>query len=188
MVVSVRRVVGGRSIIARDGADNSPHRLPRHLKAVRSARAAAAEGQSGVSERTSGSFSASRCEVVGRNGRTDVLTVRGEIDISTAPLLRDVLRPVLEHRTGPVVVDLSDVPFMDSTGLHILVETHRQLVPHERPLAIACRENGQVHRLLALVGVLDALTVHRSRESAVSGGQDVIRPERDVSAPPPRTR
>jgi len=49
--------------------------------------------------------------------------------------------------------------------------------PDNRRLAIACREDGPVHRLLALVGLLDALRVHGSRESAVIGGDDLLRSE-----------
>lgn len=104
-----------------------------------------------------------------------VLSVHGEIDLETAPVLRKFLLPVLEHQTGPIVVDLSEVAFMDASGLHVLVDTLRRLEPQNRRLGIACREGGQVHRLLALVGLLDALTVHRSRQSAVIGGDDVLR-------------
>jgi anti-sigma B factor antagonist len=106
-----------------------------------------------------------------------VLSVHGEIDLATAPVLRELLLPILEHQTGPVVVDLSEVAFMDSTGLHVLVATLRRLEPQNRRLAIVCREGGQVHRVLALVGLLDILTVHRSRESAVLGGDDLLRSE-----------
>jgi anti-sigma B factor antagonist len=106
-----------------------------------------------------------------------VLSVCGEIDLGTAPVLWEALLPVLECETGPVVVDLSEVSFMDSTGVHVLVDTLRRLEPESRPLAIVCREGGQVHRVLALLGLLDALTVHRSRESAVIGGGDVLRAE-----------
>ena len=60
-----------------------------------------------------------------------------------------------------------------------LLDTLRRLEPQNRRLAIVCREAGQVHRLLALVGLLDALTVHRSRESAVIGGDDLLRSEPD---------
>ena len=114
-----------------------------------------------------------------------VLIVRGEIDIASAPVLVEVLLPVLERQTGPVVIDLSEVPFMDSTGVHVLVDTLRRLEPENRQLAIACRERSQIHRLLALQGLLDVLTVHRSRESAVSGGDERIRSERRDNGWPP---
>jgi anti-anti-sigma factor len=109
--------------------------------------------------------------------RAAVLDVHGEIDLGTAPVLRDALLPVLEHHAGPVVVDLSEVTFMDSTGVHLLIDTLEQLRPENRRFAIACREGGPVHRVLTLVGLLDAVSVYRSRESAVIGGDDVLRSE-----------
>ena len=106
-----------------------------------------------------------------------VLSVHGEVDLATTPVLRELMLPVLERQTGRLVVDLSEVPFMDSSGVHLLVDTLRRLERQKRPLAIVCREAGQVHQLLALVGLLDALTVYRSREAAVIGGDDVLRSE-----------
>jgi anti-sigma B factor antagonist len=92
----------------------------------------------------------------------DAAVVRfdGEIDLATAPMLRDALLSVLEQHTGPVVVDLSKVPFMDSAGVHVLVETLRRLEPQNRPLGLVCHEGGQVHRLLGLAGLPDAVTVY----------------------------
>ncbi|MBV9604489.1 MAG: STAS domain-containing protein [Solirubrobacterales bacterium] len=101
-----------------------------------------------------------------------VVGVHGEIDLETAPLLRQALLPVIENRTGPVVVDLSQVEFMDSTGMHVLVEAVQRLAPQHRRFAVVCDEGGPVHRVLGLVGLLDAIAVHRSRESAVLGGDD----------------
>ena len=65
-----------------------------------------------------------------------VLSVHGEIDLGTAPVLREGLSWVLEHRTGPVVVDLSEVSFMDSTGVHVLLDTLELLKLENRRLAI----------------------------------------------------
>jgi anti-sigma B factor antagonist len=113
----------------------------------------------------------------GQNHGAAVIGVRGEIDLETAPLLREVLLPVLEHRTGAVVVDLSEVTFLDSTGVHVLVESVQRLEPQNRRFAAVCREGGPVHRVLALVGLLERVAVHRSRESAVRGGRDLVRPE-----------
>jgi len=126
---------------------------------------------------TADSVSVGLLTALGPHQDIAVLSVRGEIDLESVPVLRECLLPVLEHQTGPVVVDLSEVAFMDSTGLHVLVDTLRRLELQNRRLAIACREGGQVHRLLASVGLLEALTVHRSRESAVIGGDDLLRSE-----------
>jgi anti-sigma B factor antagonist len=88
-----------------------------------------------------------------------VLSVRGEIDLLTAPVLCEAAQPVLKRGTRAVVADLSEVPFMDSTGVHALVDMLQRLSAQNRRFAIVCRGHGQVHRLLALVGLLDAVTV-----------------------------
>ena len=117
-----------------------------------------------------------------------VLSVQGEIDLVTAPMLRDALISVVEHHAGPVVVDLSDVPFMDSTGVHVLMGTLGRLEPQNRALALVCDEESQVHRILVLAGLLDSVTVYRSRESAVIGGADVLgfEPSRNTAVRPTR--
>jgi anti-sigma B factor antagonist len=140
---------------------------------TRSGVALAAE-RTDVAQRTAHTVSVGLLAAHEQHQDVAVLSVHGEIDLETAPVLRMFLLPVLEHQTGPVVVDLSEVAFMDSTGVHVLVDTLRRLEPQNRRLAIACREGGQVHRLLALVGLLDALAVHRSRESAVIGDDDLL--------------
>ena len=147
-----------------------------HAAPVRSDLSLPAE-RTDAPQRTAETVSVGLLAVHGHDRNVAVLSVHGEVDLETAPALRETLLPALEHQTGPVVVDLSEVTFMDSTGVHVLVDTRRRLEPQNRQLAIVCRESGQVHRLLALVGLLDALAVYRSRESAVIGGDDVLRSE-----------
>ena len=56
--------------------------------------------------------------------RGQVLQVAGELDMSTTPALSDALGSV---RDGVVCVDMSEVPFMDSTGAHALAKAAREL-------------------------------------------------------------
>jgi anti-sigma B factor antagonist len=137
----------------------------------------AAEARTGVPRRIVGRLSVRPLAAHEHHHDVVVLSPHGEIDLETAPLLREVLLPVLEGEIGPVVLDLSEVAFMDSTGVHVLVEALRQLELQNRRLAIVCREGGQVHRVLAVAGLLDMLTVHCSRESAMAGGDERLRPE-----------
>ena len=104
-----------------------------------------------------------------------VLSVHGEIDLETAPMLHEALLPILELERGAVVIDLCEVAFMDSTGAHVLLDALERLTAQKRRLGIACREHGQVHRLLAVLGLLDSVAVHRSRRSAIFGGEERIR-------------
>jgi len=58
------------------------------------------------------------------SGDSAVVAVTGEIDISTAPLLRDRLQSLAAHQ---VTVDLSAMTFIDSTGLGVLVGAVKRL-------------------------------------------------------------
>jgi anti-anti-sigma factor len=113
-----------------------------------------------------------------REGGVDVICGSGEIDISTVAPLRDALRHVEQQAAGPVVVDLSQVSFMDSTGIHVLSATARQLTAQQRSLALACREGGAVHRVLSLAGLLGALSVHPSRQKALAAAAPKLEPHR----------
>lgn len=69
--------------------------------------------------------------------RTDVISVEGELDLSTAPRLKWVLIDSLEAGHSQLVVDLSLATFMDSTTLSVLVGVKRSLDVGAR-LAIVC--------------------------------------------------
>jgi anti-sigma B factor antagonist len=49
------------------------------------------------------------------------VTVEGEVDVATAPALRDELYRLIEQGASQIVVDLSGMDFIDSTGLGVLV-------------------------------------------------------------------
>ena len=55
-----------------------------------------------------------------------VVAVAGEWDLVAHPRVSDALRAALDHRPARVVLDLSRLSFIDSSGLHAAVELHRQ--------------------------------------------------------------
>src|SRR5581483_3641824 len=69
--------------------------------------------------------------------RASVISVEGELDLSTAPRLKWMLLDCLEGGHCQVVADLSRVTFMDSTALGVLVGVQRKLADAAR-LAIVC--------------------------------------------------
>lgn len=56
-----------------------------------------------------------------RRGHEATVTVKGELDLATAPVLDDELRGLLADGTCRLTVDLSEMTFIDSTGLTTLV-------------------------------------------------------------------
>ncbi len=95
---------------------------------------------------------------VEREGETTVLHVAGEVDLINA---HDLANAVNEAAAlgGALVVDLREVPFMDSTGLRAIIQIRERFEQDGRPpLRLRIDENGPVARLLDLVGLRDVLT------------------------------
>ncbi len=93
-----------------------------------------------------------------------VVSARGEIDLATAPALRDeVLRRL---RQGHVVLDLAGVSFFDSAGLHALVASHRRATLLGNRLCVA-GAGPSVLTVLRLTQVLDVLDLHEDRTAAL---------------------
>jgi anti-sigma B factor antagonist len=73
-------------------------------------------------------------------GADDVVVALGEIDLAGAPRLGDALSDLIERGSRTVVLDLSAVEFLDSRGIRVIVQAHKQLerlggtlvVPHLR--------------------------------------------------------
>jgi anti-anti-sigma factor len=79
--------------------------------------------------------------------RNPVLALAGEIDMASAEGVTSSLKPLIEAG-GPVVVDVSRVTFMDSSGLHLLVEAAMAL--GERGCIIIHGANGAVARVVEI--------------------------------------
>jgi anti-sigma B factor antagonist len=67
----------------------------------------------------------------------EVLTVRGELDISTAARLQQELAELLDIGTARVAVDLSGVVFMDSSALSALVAAHERAALQSQRLTLS---------------------------------------------------
>ena len=100
------------------------------------------------------------------DGAATTLTLAGEVDIATTPRLAVEMQALLADTRGPMIVDLGDVTFMDSTGLSLLLTLYRDAQAAGRPLAIVCPE-GPVRLLFAVSGVEAELPLHASRREAI---------------------
>lgn len=98
-----------------------------------------------------------RVEVRSQDG-APLLSVHGELDLASSPVLEEELQRAREQRPALIIIDLRELDFMDSTGLSILIRAHQAAEEAGHRLAIV---NGsrQVRRLLSLTGVADRLTI-----------------------------
>ncbi|KAB2371558.1 STAS domain-containing protein [Actinomadura montaniterrae] len=99
-----------------------------------------------------------------QRGDRTVIALDGELDIASAPSLRERLHAALID-TGPyVVIDLSGVAFCDASGLALLVDARRRVRPGGTVVLAAPRP--QLLRLLQVTGLDRVFTVHRSGDAA----------------------
>lgn len=96
-----------------------------------------------------------------------VLRAQGFLDLSTRLKLSTALNEVVTSDGRPVVVDLCDVTFLDSTGLGVLMNALRRLTRQRRDLRIACPP-GNVRRIFELSGLDETFALHDSREEALA--------------------
>jgi anti-sigma B factor antagonist len=95
-----------------------------------------------------------------------LLAVEGEIDIATSPRLIAALNDVVTDSAAGVVVDLTAVEFMDSTGLALLVRAQRRMRKRARSFAVVCPD-GPVRRIFEITDMVGTLGVSPTREAAL---------------------
>lgn len=85
-------------------------------------------------------------------GDWTVLDVVGEVDLYTAPALRDRVASLIDGGVRKLVVDLEQVGFLDSSGLGVLIGALRRLKEHDGELALVCNE-GSTLKVLTVTGL-----------------------------------
>ncbi len=86
-----------------------------------------------------------------------VVRIAGELDISTAPELRDRLREAL-GANAKVVVDLGSLSFLDSSGISVLIAAHKQAAATEHAFVLRGAA-GQIAEVLHVSGVDQVFTM-----------------------------
>jgi anti-sigma B factor antagonist len=95
----------------------------------------------------------------------ELLAVEGELDIATAPRMIAALNEAFAELTTPLVVDLSSVDFMDSTGLALLMNAYRRVRRRGHGFAIVC-PGGPISRVFEIADMVESLNVCADRASA----------------------
>ncbi|MGR7026815.1 STAS domain-containing protein [Geodermatophilus sp. URMC 62] len=93
----------------------------------------------------------------GEDGSVTV-TVVGEVDTFTAPVLRSSLDTQLEQQPRELVIDLSGVQFLGSAGLAVLVETQKSARSRDVDLRLVATTRA-VTRPLEVTGLIDLFTI-----------------------------
>jgi anti-sigma B factor antagonist len=103
--------------------------------------------------------------------RTHVIDVAGEIHVSTAPEFSRLLNEAIGEGRTQVVLDLSAVEFIDSTGLSVLLNGLRRVTRAGGAMALVCT-NPTVLRLFVITRLDSTFRIVGSREAAIAAVQE----------------
>jgi anti-sigma B factor antagonist len=103
-------------------------------------------------------------ERTSRDG-VELVLVEGEVDIASASRLISILNASVAEAIRAVVVDLTRVGFMDSTGLALLINANRRLALRRKGFAVVCPP-GHLRRVFEITDMVETLHVCPDRESA----------------------
>lgn len=107
-----------------------------------------------------------RLDVTDRDGWS-VVEAGGEIDVATAPRLREQLLTLVNDGHHNIVVDLEDVEFIDSTGLGVLIGALKRVRSHEGDLRLVATEN-RILKIFEITGLTQVFTINESVDEAVA--------------------
>jgi anti-sigma B factor antagonist len=96
-----------------------------------------------------------------------VLSARGEVDLTTAPLLADAIARHLAGAPNGLIVDLSNVDFLASAGMTVLLEAHQSARRSEKRFAVVADGRG-TSRPMKMMGLDQELRLHATLSDALS--------------------
>lgn len=98
-------------------------------------------------------------------GRTAVVSASGALDLLTSPRLAQFLASTLEQRPAALIVDLTDLNFLGSAGMQVLVDAHQAATPDIGFAVVA--DGPGTSRPLKLIGLTEIFDVVPTLQSAV---------------------
>lgn len=90
-----------------------------------------------------------------------ILTVSGEVDLATSPELDTAIIGAIESGTTSVVIDLTDVSFMDSSGLGVIVRGLKRCREADKDLDLVIT-NDRVLKVFGITGLDQVIPIHAS--------------------------
>jgi len=97
----------------------------------------------------------------------EVVTVEGEIDIYTAPRLRELLIDLASKGNYRLIVNLDKVGFLDSTGLGVLVGGVKRVRAHDGSLDLVCTQE-RILKIFKITGLTKVFGIHQTVDQAIA--------------------
>ena len=100
----------------------------------------------------------------------EVIEVQGEIDIYTAPRLRELLIDLAVTGSCQLVVNLDKVGFLDSTGLGVLVGGLKRVRAHDGSLDLVCTQQ-RILKILKITGLRQVFGIYETADRAIAAAK-----------------
>jgi anti-sigma B factor antagonist len=103
-------------------------------------------------------------------GDRTVVGVEGEIDVYTAPKLREQLVELVNAGNYHLIVDMERVDFLDSTGLGVLVGGLKRVRAHDGSLRLVCTQE-RILKIFRITGLTKVFPIHESVKDAAAASE-----------------
>lgn len=95
-----------------------------------------------------------------------VISLGGEVDVYTSPRVKQEVVDLLNNGTHKMVVDLSGVEYLDSTGLGVLIGGLKRARERDGDLKLVC-DNLRILRIFEITGLTKIFDIHRTEAEAL---------------------
>jgi anti-sigma B factor antagonist len=107
-----------------------------------------------------------------------VVAVGGEIDVYTAPKLREKLISLVEGGSYQLILDMEGVEFLDSTGLGVLVGGLKRVRAHDGRIDLVCAQS-RILRIFKITGLNKVFSIYNTVPEAIAAHRPVPAEERE---------
>ncbi|WP_116246456.1 STAS domain-containing protein [Nocardiopsis sp. FIRDI 009] len=101
------------------------------------------------------------------DSRSVIVAIEGELDIATAADLQQHIESAVNDHGSFLILDLSGLDFMDSSGLNVIINAYRTVREQGGSLALAAL-NERVTKVVRLVGLHRQVPVHQTVATAIA--------------------
>ena len=102
-----------------------------------------------------------------REDGTVVAVITGEVDMSNATSVRLQIAEAITPSDDAVIVDMSELSFVDSAGLHAVIELSAVLDERRQRFLLCVPHGSPIERAIEIIGLPQAVSVHSDRAAAM---------------------
>jgi len=102
-----------------------------------------------------------------KQGEALIYKLRGSLDLATSPSVRAALVEAASEGRHDIIVDLTQLEFIDSTGLGALIGAHRRALEHGGKVRLVVAD-GPIARLLNITGLIRVFPVYHTLDDALA--------------------